>query len=461
MYNREMPRSAPPVADALFAGLDLSGVGFVEMAPSSPPAESPTHRRQKRLAEAIRSGRLEDVRLAAADFPSSSGIPAMLRGERAAELLASHFSKEVASALVSAGLQVPTTITFLSYLHKLGDVHALDWFLQNTRLGRLAKKGESVQGRMTEKAFSQQVRGVCWDGQHELAMYYMNTCHLTKEPRQLGNDSLFDGPAAPLLAAAMRTHDRDRFSELSLAANRHGVFSRALKAALADTEWNDLLFLQDVVRQNPEIARVMSASFPMEYEASDYNQSALVLLGLPVHAKTVIAAGDIIEAIVISGAPALVPILANPEHGPRAASFLVAPGKEEEEARCRLAWFSHNIQEARLSAVMPHLYRCLEQWRDSAGNNVGHYLAARPTSDPRQEKTQKAGLATIASFGPGARGELLVQHAKGWCLEENASGKTPLSFITPKSRAQLTRQLLREVSAAPVLSTTRVRPRHL
>lgn len=456
-----MTRPPPSITDALFAGIDLSDLAVADASPSSPPSESPTHRRQRHLAAAIRSGDIDEVRNAASAFPSSAGIPAMLRGERAAEILASHFSKEVAEVLVSAGLQVPTTITFLSYLHKLGDVRTLDWFLQNTHLGRLAKKGERSYGRMTEDAFFRQVRGACWDGNHELAVYYMTACHLTKEPRQPGNDRLFDGPSSPLLEAALRTHDRTRFSEMAMAIDRHGVFSRALKSTLSGLEWNDLLFLQDTARKEPSLARIMAASFPMEYEASDYNQASLVLLGLPVHNKAVITANDIIESLVISGAPALVPILAHPGHGARVASFLVAPGKSEDEARCRLSWFSHNIQETRLVEVLPHLYRCLESWRDSAGNNVGHYLAARPTSDPRQEKTQKIGYATVASFGPGARGEMLVQHAKTWCLEENASGKTPLYFIAPKARSQLTRQMLREVAAAPSPAPVRRHPRHL
>lgn len=443
-----MSQTNPPASTAqlaLFGGLDLSVAKLMaeEGEPTGSTTPSLSQRRQRELVQAIESRNEDRVAQAIASFPSGSGLPPTVEGKRVAEILADHFSASSAARLVSAGLAVPNTSGFLEYLHGVGNAECVDWFLRNTRLGEMPNLPERA------KVFFRTVRRACQSGDYELGMYYLAKCPLTSPDIRTPEDGavFFSYCVWPVLETAMKSGDPQKLGDAILAIDRHKLLLPVIHTLSNRLEMTDLATIQKAC-VNPEVARAVSRLFPMNLGLDFYCQSTLVVLDLRVPEQKHLVAEDFIEFVTLQAAPALNQLLSDTSCGPRVAALLV----DKKDAPRRLAYFSFHAQERRLAEMLPHLFKYTHTWRDSNGNNVGHYLAARPTTDARQERVQlgPSSHSLVASHGPGSRGEMLVQHARQWCLEENEDGKNPLAFIIPKARASLTRQILR--SMAPIRS---------
>lgn len=434
-----MKQPTTSVQLSLFGGLDLSALNKPKVEEGGGSTVSLAQHRQQELSQAIQSKDEARVAEAIASFSSASGLPPTVEGKRLAELLADHFCPRIAARLQSAGMAVPNTSSFLSYLHDTGSVECVDWFLRNTRLGEMP----ALEDR--SDVFFRTVRAACQSGNYELGMYYLDKCPLTTPQARTckGARAFFPYCLDPVLASALNSSDAQKVGAAILAIHRHGLLLPVVHALSTRLEMTDLACIQKACT-NPEVSRTLSSLFPIKLDLEFYCQSTLAILDVRVPEQTHLQAENFIELAALRAAPAVSQLLAHPVLGPKIASALV----DRKDTPRRLAYLSYHAQERRLPEIVPDLFAHTHAWRDKDGNNVGHYLAARPTSDTRQERIQMGPSAhnLTASYGPGSRGELLVQHARQWCLEENKNGKTPLAFIVPKARANLTRQLLRSMA---------------
>jgi hypothetical protein len=153
------------------------------------------------------------------------------------------------------------------------------------------------------------------------------------------------------------------------------------------------------------------------------------------HPDVSVQANDWIQAVTLYGAPALTDILKHPKLSAHALDFLSSPVPEVSPSApsAKMAFLSDALNDAMLSENFATLHQGLDQWRDGAGRNLGHYLLARPSN-----------ASGAGQHGTKSRGLLLMRYAKDWAQSPDHDNVIPLAFLEPATQSALKRQLLKE-----------------
>lgn len=426
----------------LFAGMNLELVSDVIKEPSS-KSKVREGNPKSALAEAIMSRDVGRVREVLDGSTKLSKVPIYLGEHRSADLVASYFSKDVAELLLKHGLPVPQTKSFMDHLHSLDDVKTLDWFIENTLIGQVSAKNNSKQGEMHFSAFMQPMRMCLNEAKVALSLYYLNECRISSDPKGWKGDNVFfHMNFLKLFSGVVRAGDVHALEKVVAAIHRHGHLATVVKSFLPDMTMEQLRTIFKA-SQNSKVRGCLTSVFPINIEVNEYARSPLLLLH-PEHSitclegKVNLSLGNMIEAATVMGSPAVIDLMKDEKMGPVVASYLT----DQPDASFRLSYFSWNVREKTLKEMLSDLYKWKKGWRDAERNGVGHYLAAKPSSDTTRDARVRVGKIMVSMNGTADRGEMILKFAPEWAVSQNIHGKTPMSFARPKAVASMTRRAL-------------------